>query len=212
MGVRNKVIGITFLLTTAITACAFADTVQDANSEGKVVETQTGELEMAKYYESIDELNSDAEFVVAGECISVDSFSSKLGTIWTKSIYQVDEILAGSFDKNTVTVYIMGGKIPIGDYLEAYEGPYKEEMEEHYSQYNENDLISQVYEESKIPEVGEKSVLFLTPSSFEGGYERVGSFMGAFNMQASTRNSKEDLYEGYLGNYTIAEIKKELAD
>ena len=99
MGVRNKVIGITFLLTTAITACAFADTVQDANSEGKVVETQTGELEMAKYYESIDELNSDAEFVVAGECISVDSFSSKLGTIWTKSIYQVDEILAGSFEK-----------------------------------------------------------------------------------------------------------------
>mgnify|MGYP005780131959 CR=1 FL=1 len=125
---RSKLLCIAICLSIMLTTCTAADSFQEPDSRGKVAETQTAGMAVEKYYNSIGELSADADFVVAGECISAESFLTKMGTVWTKETYQVNEALSGNLDKNEIIVYVMGGEISIKNYLDTYEGPYKEDM------------------------------------------------------------------------------------
>ena len=126
-------------------------------SEGTVVDVQRAQAEMAKIYNNIDELLADSNNVVLGECTKLESFIEDDGVIWTKETFHVDETLFGDINNDEdIIIYIMGGNITVKDYLSSYNGAFKDQLENRYKDCNDDDLISFVSGEDRLPVKGEK--------------------------------------------------------
>lgn len=209
-----------FLILLCGILLAGCGTREVEETEGKVVAVQRAAASMEKYYESIDELLADSTQVVAGECVDTESFVADDNIVWTIETYKVNECLYGDIENgSTITIHFMGGNVKIKDYMESYNGIFKNRLLENYNKatqsnaISENDLISFVYGDDKLPEVGEKSVLFLTESTLEdNAYFYVGAFMGAFYLSPENVKSSgsEKMYKGYVGEYTLSEIREEI--
>lgn len=143
----------------------------------------------------------------------MESFIQPDNVVWTKETYRVDESLFEDIQSgDEIDIYIMGGVLTVKEYVDSYQGFFKSQIREGYKDYADNDRISFVYEDDVLPKVGEKSLLFLKESTIWDGYARTGLFMGALYPESenTVAEGDETVYSGYVGNYTLSEIKAAL--
>lgn len=205
-----KKLGLILSFLLLLTGCSHA---VSSETPGEIVTTEYFAAEMAKYYQDIDELKEDSIAVVSGECIAWESFISSDDIVWTKETFRVDETLYGEIEPDSeIEIYIMGGVITIKDYLDSYGGYFKDEVNSNYKNYKDDDLISFVYGDGQLPEVGRQEVIFLQEDDIHDGYFRTGAYMGIFyqNLENEIAEENEEVYSGYIGDFTLSEIKEAL--
>lgn len=186
-----------------------------SETSGEIVATEYFAAEMAKYYQSIEELREDSIAVVSGECMAWESFVSADDVVWTKETFRIDEVLYGDMASDSeIDIYMMGGVVTVEDYLDSYGGYFKEAVTNNYKKYNDHDLVSFVYGDGQLPEVGRKEVVFLTEDDIHGGYFRTGAYMGIFYQEPTDAitEGNEAIYSGYVGEYPLSEIKEALQE
>lgn len=160
----------------------------------------TSEADFAEIYSDIPSLYNNAAYAIKGTIKSVE-YVTISGLPWTQIKVNVSETFNGSIPMdNEITIMQFGGYIALQDQIEYWNDKDKfSNMTE--SEINNTMLRITSYGE-EYPIVGEENIYFLVTAGDaslpSGSYERLGSFMGEFNLDSNNNLSRyqpeEDFY------------------
>ena len=173
-----------------MSACGTKKDITSPIAEEDIVKDWQAIVEYVKYYNGMEELKEDAEVVVLGKVIDIESIAIS-GTIWTKETVEVSESLLGDYRQGDI-IYVckQNGIVTLGEYAESLSESGFHFIKKEISQYDESDYdkkyVRMTNQGDPISTVDSVSVYFLyktnTPEKLFPGvtdaYERVGAMQG----------------------------------
>lgn len=181
-------------------------------NNGRVVVDEINCLTSSDGYKvssDLDFLSECASEIVSGTVKEI-TYDVIEGMAWTKVDIQITDVFKGNLrKKDNLSVYRLGGYILFKEYEKYHEDTVLFGLE---PIEKEHTLLKEVYEGEEFPEIGEKSVFYLSQAVSDsslpkGAYERINGKYG----ELKTRKENENLFQ-YLDIgtkvYTWEEVRK----
>lgn len=158
-----------------------------SGQEGAVIETVQSTFEISYFYQTTEELANDSELIVYGE-VEDCSFYVHNGTVYNTRKIKIIETFKGQVEEGElISVYDIGGKCRITDFINSYEtADLREYWSDYMSKYHTKDEINTCFIQDIpdgyfTPEQGDRSILFLKARSAENRlFERTGGWQGEY--------------------------------